>query len=651
MVDGRKKLSLENGARILSIDLGMRHGAAWALWGLSLKEDSYHPQAPKPHVTVEAGASEDGEVVHAHLLGRGLLDLPGEDADLPVETQNLKETIRSIKRELNVNRQLLWVAAKLSETEYVTVEWKESFKKRRSGKGFRHKWSPIRTKHTYSSDQLQKNAVDAAEGLLELQGMDEIRKELEMPWPSVETPGDETARRIFSEFVLSHRREVTNMIFKPQKPLKGFSAKDRKNAYQPNSIFWKRDMELQKRVFALWREARGKRKNRGGLSAGRLMVLTDFYDLLKAWTFRPRKPGERRHMSEDQGFAVKDRDHLQSLKDDRIKKLSFLITARALGYEPNLTTGLWKYVDENGKAFWQRPESGEFYNDHHGRNVCHRPNTLNDLGAKRPHPVGPSCQLVVFENLTRYRFRQDRPRNENSQLMKWSHREIFNFSSQAAQLYGVRTAMVYAAFSSQYCSFCGAAGCRVTQISENWFPDGQAVPWLRRMMEQKDDKGRPTDRARELAEIKPGDWTSWVSGEDFLCSNSNCPQGQKPVNADENAASNIGRRFLQGVPPDFRLVCEGAPNNLLRVKSGEWKGKFLKPVSEVSWVVVAEEKGMRKRVRNEPIADQEDEMEMGEDNIKILFTDPVSFKGRWMESRLFWGQVRQSVRKRLQMMK
>ena len=35
-----------------------------------------------------------------------------------------------------------------------------------------------------------------------------------------------------------------------------------------------------------------------------------------------------------------------------------------------------------------------------------------------------SCEIVLFEDLSRYRMRTDRPRRENSQLMKWAHRGV-----------------------------------------------------------------------------------------------------------------------------------------------------------------------------------------------------------------------------------
>ena len=48
---------------------------------------------------------------------------------------------------------------------------------------------------------------------------------------------------------------------------------------------------------------------------------------------------------------------------------------------------------------------------------------IRGKGGKWEERFGP-CKIVLFEDLSRYRMRTDRPRRENSQLMKWAHRGV-----------------------------------------------------------------------------------------------------------------------------------------------------------------------------------------------------------------------------------
>jgi len=654
MPDGRKPLRLENGSRVFSVDLGLRHGAAWAVWGLSTKAREY-PGYPNPLATLEIGATDDGEVVYAHCLQRGLIDLPGEGENLPGESRALWERIRNLRRELNINRRLLWIAQKLTENKIDSIEFGDKIAKpRRNGKGFRLKRLIIRRKTPLTLEQQRLASDDAAEELGQLWDLEELGKWLSDKGcmrPNPEDASYTDQMTAFKEYVWSNRRGVAEFIFKPQTTVGNIPKKERSVAYKDNCLFWGRDLRFQGEVAVLCKEMRSKKRDRGGLSADRLSFLADFYDLLKVWTFRPRRPIEKRHMAKEQGFAIKDRDHLQAMKDDRIKKLSFLIVSRALGYETNLETGLWRYLDAGtGLELWQRPESGQFFSDGLGKVVVPVPKELGSEAAKRPHPVGPPCQLIVFEDLTRYKFRQDRSRQENSQLMKWSHREIFHFTHQMAQLYSLRVGMVYAAFSSQYCSCCGSAGARVARASEDWFPEGKPALWLQKMMDRKDANGHPTQEAGHLKNVKPGDWIAWKSGECFLCSDGACSHGKALVNADENAASNIGRRFLEGIR-DFRLTVElDTDGKCVVIKPASLKGRQLIPDSNNGWVFEDEEmtKRAKKRVESDGKSLNEDEEELQEKR-RLLFRNCSAGKRIWMEGGMFWGMVRNRVHEKIRL--
>jgi hypothetical protein len=183
----------------------------------------------------------------------------------------------------------------------------------------------------------------------------------------------------------------------------------------------------------------------GGLSFWRLEELDAERRLLLRWSLHSRKYGRRREDGTRPAIFVKSRargiisgkqnvewvdtdqrllEHINNFKEDRRKVGANMIVMAALGYE--------FHDDRKGKkkdeAKWGQ---------------------LRDECAHLPKPERARCDLILFENLGGYGFRKDRPRRENSKLMKWAHRSIPKEVMMQGQLFGLRVYDVLAQYSSR----------------------------------------------------------------------------------------------------------------------------------------------------------------------------------------------------------
>ena len=140
--------------------------------------------------------------------------------------------------------------------------------------------------------------------------------------------------------------------------------------------------------------------------------------LLIGWSLRGKEYSEinRQNRQERGTFAARLLEHIAAMKEDRVKAGSDRIVQAARGYVPGEIKGWEKRFD--------------------------------------------SCRLILFEDLARYRFRTDRPRRENSQLMRWCHQRIVSETTMQAELYGILVDTTGAGFSSRFHARTGAPGCR-----------------------------------------------------------------------------------------------------------------------------------------------------------------------------------------------
>ena len=259
-----------------------------------------------------------------------------------------------------------------------------------------------------------------------------------------------------------------------------------------------------------WRSGNRRRENERhmGKSMWAIDYLTNTRRFLMSWSLLGRASGDIRRLDRDkQGvFAAGLLDHIDHMKADRLKTGSDLIVQAAKGY-------------------------------------------IRGKGGKWEHRFEP-CQIVLFEDLSRYRMRTDRPRRENSQLMKWAHRGVPLEVGMQGELYGLHIVDTAAAFSSRYHARLNTPGVRSRVLNKADFEDD----FLRDML-SKD--------GIDLGDYQPGELVPWQGGEMF-----SCLDGEGALirtHADINAAQNLQRRFWTRFAEPFRL-----PSILVREDGNEY---------------------------------------------------------------------------------
>lgn len=213
--------------------------------------------------------------------------------------------------------------------------------------------------------------------------------------------------------------------------------------------------------------------------------------------------------------ATKLLEHINNLKDDRIKTGADLVIQSAMGYVYDSKSGCWiqKY---------------------------------------------DPCHVIIFEDLSRYRFKSDRPRQENTKLMQWSHREIVEEVKRQAALYGISVFdSLDASYSSKFYHITDAPGIRCDRLSRNSFDsEGKLNKSIR---EKLPEKMLPyTD------DLKVGSLVPSEIGSIFATLNE---EGKLVlVNADMNAACNLQKRFWGRHTHLYRIATVNV-SGILKIKS------------------------------------------------------------------------------------
>lgn len=217
-------------------------------------------------------------------------------------------------------------------------------------------------------------------------------------------------------------------------------------------------------------------------------------------------------------------EHINNLKDDRIKTGADLLVQAARGY----------VYDEDGKCWIQKY---------------------------------PCCNVIVFEDLSRYDFKTERTRAENSMLMKWSHREIVKETINQAGLYGIT---VYdstdSALTSKYLHSTDTPGIRCDRVKK---ADFDANGSLKETVLEK----LPDIFHNKLDCIKVGSIIPSPIGSLFVTLNQD--SALHIVNADMNAAENLLGRFFGSHTHLLKLNVECKEGKIL-LKGDEEQGKRLK---------------------------------------------------------------------------
>jgi hypothetical protein len=388
---------------------------------------------------------------------------------------------------------------------------------------------------------------------------------------------------------------------------------------------------------------------RGGLSIRRLSFLEDVRSFVRKWSCRPRFPGDVRRLSRKQEFAVADGKHIEHLREHRAKLLGHSAAAIALGFEQDLTRGIWLYRNPQCDGeLWQYPEAKDddrrFFErlENGALRRVNPPPGLSEEDKRRPHRAFAASHVMVFEDLGRYKFQQDRPKSENSRLNKWSHRRILKFAQHVGGLFSMPIALQKADFSSRFCSRCGAPGFRCSLFDPVWL----SQDWMKRRLASNDPRDRSikhaADRIRNGAAQPP--WVLLEGGTHFVCANDSCDCHKHPINADENAAANVGLWFLRG-REDFRarITGSGRVESTLEFVDGERfqeQGTYWKLASRED-----EAKSKKGRQSAKSAGEDADEEEPDDDETGMgitLYRDPSGqalWNDRWYEASSFWGRI------------
>jgi IS605 OrfB family transposase len=300
---------------------------------------------------------------------------------------------------------------------------------------------------------------------------------------------------------------------------------------------WKDDDERWKkqlRWFKDWVLPRGKHasdptiRKVGGLSLPRLATLTEFRRKVQVGFFTRLQPDGTRAETKEQ-FGQSALDALEHLREQRVKQLASRIAEAALGIG-----------SEGGKGWEGNKRPRQHIND----------------------PRFAPCHAIVIEDLTHYRPEETRTRRENRQLMTWSSSKVKKYLAEACQLHGLHLREVSASYTSRQDSRTGAPGIRCQDVPVKEF---MRSPFWRKQIaqaEKKQAEGKGDARERFLRDLNAmwkdktvADWEKAgvirvpVRGGEIFVSASRDSQGAKSLQADLNAAANIGLRAL--TDPDW----------------------------------------------------------------------------------------------------
>jgi hypothetical protein len=138
-------------------------------------------------------------------------------------------------------------------------------------------------------------------------------------------------------------------------------------------------------------------------------------------------------------------------------------------------------------------------------------------------------------------------------------------------------------------------------------------------------------------------------GTHFVCANPECPAYTEPIDADENAAANVGLRFLRGVDGIRATINESGkvvrsigfvkPDTIL-FRSDNFDGS-----GDPYWAAASVSTNTSPRRSAKSLTPDAQSTEIDEDDSGgafYLFRDPSdSFRRRdhWFERKVFWSAV------------
>lgn len=355
----------------------------------------------------------------------------------------------------------------------------------------------------------------------------------------------------------------------------------------------------------------------GGNSIGQIDYLERQYRFLKSWSYFGKGSGQVIRAERGSRFAVTLREHIDHAKEDRLKKLADRMIMEALGYVYQ--------VDHRRKGQWV---------------------------AKYP-----PCQLILLEELSEYRFNNDRPPSENNQLMQWSHRGVFQELKNQAQMHDVLVGTMYSAFSSRFDARTGTPGVRCRRVAARFLgnENQESLPfWLTKFMEQ---------HGIEPSQLRPDDLIPTGDGEFFVAPFGSEEGDFRQVHADLNAAQNLQRRLWRDFDiSEIRLRCDRTEENgesilVPKITSkraiASYKNTIFVTNSEVTFYP-RERGGKRTKALAQAELSEEElelllEAEEAREKSTVLLRDPsgVINQGHWTNQMVFWSTLNQRIERYL----
>lgn len=348
-------------------------------------------------------------------------------------------------------------------------------------------------------------------------------------------------------------------------------------------------------------------------------------------------------------------------REQRVNQIAHMILAEALGLE----------LEDPSKVEWLDKESGRKLTKKEANSLCDLHGRYRQIKDGKGNQL-PRCNVIVLENLSRYRTNQDRSRSENTQLMNWCHRAVVEKLQDIAKPFGITIMMVDAAYSSRFHSLSGVPGVRVNSVPRGFHEQMPYAAWAK----ERTKRGKRTERAKWIRRLawwfrcRPqfaGELLVPVDGgKEFIgveTPNSTTPNGL--MNADENAAINIGLRAL--AHPDrldifHRIQTEAASEDALKVRNRRGYFAELEKADEARLAKCQPKPQAESPEKPQEDDDDADDDSLGSESRPNLFFIPngsvtvpvadVYRNARFEAARfgIYWGRVKQLCDQRLRAM-
>ena len=352
---------------------------------------------------------------------------------------------------------------------------------------------------------------------------------------------------------------------------------------------------------------KGHKKYCGGKSYWSLCFLEEVRKIIMSWNSLSYRINEdNKLMSKQYGVSASNLLlHINRKKDDRIKTAADMIVQAARGYVYNENPNICNY---KGGA-WEKK-----YDE---------------------------CNVIVFPNLKRYTFSTDRPRQENSRLMKWSHAALIEEVKRQASVYGIYVVEIGTAFSTKFYHQNQAPGIRCDRLTKNDFNDYGVL---------KSSVASKIPEEYLKKKLKVGSLIPSDIGSIFVSLDSN--GNLITINSDINASLNLLKRYflqqtmLGSIPT---CVIDGKLSIKIDEKNPDinklLKGGMLKRFGETK-PKITQINNFDDEFKLVSKNSKKNEIKVSDDKLSVLFNDESGTffdSDKWITKSRFWEKVNRDI--------